>query len=53
MCILDIFKVKGASVMVDIGEGGGGGGLNSRLMLLLRVSGSEAHSQNTHGEQAE
>lgn len=29
------------------------GGWRSSLMLLLRVSGSEARSQNTHGEQAE
>ena len=29
------------------------GDWRSHLMLLLRVSGSEARSQNTHGEQAE
>lgn len=58
VCILDP-----ASVMVDNGveckgRRGGGGGKEkgcwrSHLMLLRRVSGSEARSQNTHGEQAE
>lgn len=35
------------------GGGGEEGGWRLHLVVLLTVSGSEAHSQNTHGEQAE